>query len=197
MKKSVSALKTLLRNKKAFTIIELLVVIGIIGILAVALLVTLNPTEAQRKARDSKRLKDAATLQAIIEQNLNDGGDFNTCTPANTCKSSTAGSAESQPCSNNWLGENLCLYAQTIPTDPANNQSRTVIVNVTQNNNTYTPTTGTDTAEYFVGVSNADYEIMVMMESTSNAQKILNDGGNSAKFVEIGSNLNLITETGL
>jgi prepilin-type N-terminal cleavage/methylation domain-containing protein len=193
MQKSVSSLKTILRNKNAFTIIELLVVIGIIGILAVALLVTLNPTEAQRKARDSKRLKDAATLQAIIEQNINDGGNFDTCTAAAPCNSADALAVESQPCDANWLGEDLCLYAQTIPTDPANNQSRTVITNGTAGS----VTTGADTAEYFVGVVGADYEIMVMIESESNAQKTVNDGGDSVKFVEIGSDLELITATGL
>src|SRR3989344_8558415 len=66
-----------MRNKKkivqkAFTLVELLIVIGIIEILAVILLVTLNPAEAQRKARDAKRIKDAGTLQVILEQAVAD-----------------------------------------------------------------------------------------------------------------------------
>ena len=57
----------------AFTIVELLVVIGIIAILAVTLLALLNPAEAQRRTRDAKRLRDLNTIQAIVNQYLEDG----------------------------------------------------------------------------------------------------------------------------
>ncbi len=52
-------------NKKGFTLIELLVVIAIIGILSSIGLVALNGARA--KARDAKRLSDAATIGLAYE----------------------------------------------------------------------------------------------------------------------------------
>lgn len=51
-----------------FTMIELLVVIAVIGILAVALLATLNPLEQIRKGRDTRTRTDVAQLDSAIER---------------------------------------------------------------------------------------------------------------------------------
>ena len=59
--------------RRGFTLIELLVVVGILAVLVVTILITLNPAEAQKKARDTKRMKDLATLQAIVLQWTQDG----------------------------------------------------------------------------------------------------------------------------
>jgi prepilin-type N-terminal cleavage/methylation domain-containing protein len=55
-------------NKKheGFTLIELLVVIAIIAILAVVVVLTLNPAELLRQARDSNRISDFATIKSSI-----------------------------------------------------------------------------------------------------------------------------------
>lgn len=54
--------------KRGFTMIELLVVIAVIGILAVALLATLNPLEQIRKGRDTRTRSDVAQLTSAIER---------------------------------------------------------------------------------------------------------------------------------
>ncbi|HUC01485.1 MAG TPA: type II secretion system protein [Candidatus Paceibacterota bacterium] len=54
------------RKKKGFTLIELLVVIAIIAILAVVVVLTLNPAELLRQARDSNRISDFATLKSAL-----------------------------------------------------------------------------------------------------------------------------------
>jgi prepilin-type N-terminal cleavage/methylation domain-containing protein len=54
------------KNRKGFTLIELLVVIAIIAILAVVVVLTLNPAELLRQARDSNRTSDFATLKSAI-----------------------------------------------------------------------------------------------------------------------------------
>src|SRR5579862_686586 len=53
-----------LRNKKGFTIVELLIVIVIIGILATLVIVTF--TGVQAKARDSKRQTDVNALASHL-----------------------------------------------------------------------------------------------------------------------------------
>src|SRR5271154_4705198 len=54
------------KNRSGFTLIELLVVIAIIAILAVVVILTLNPAELLRQARDSNRVSDFATLKSSI-----------------------------------------------------------------------------------------------------------------------------------
>src|SRR5262249_40631757 len=51
---------------KGFTLIELLVVIAIVAILAVAVILTLNPAELLRQARDSTRISDMNTLKRAV-----------------------------------------------------------------------------------------------------------------------------------
>lgn len=57
---------SLLKNKKGFTIIELLIVMGIIAVL-IALSVA-GLTIAQRQARTTSRLTDADTIRTAIEE---------------------------------------------------------------------------------------------------------------------------------
>jgi prepilin-type N-terminal cleavage/methylation domain-containing protein len=66
------------KNQKGFTLIELLVVIAIIAILAVVVILTLNPAELLRQARDSNRVSDFATLKSALGLYA---ADVNTTTP--------------------------------------------------------------------------------------------------------------------
>lgn len=52
----------------AFTMIELLVVIAVIGVLAVAVLSSLNPIEQINKGRDTRKESDAAQLISAVDR---------------------------------------------------------------------------------------------------------------------------------
>ncbi len=54
--------------KKAFTLVELLIVIALIAILSVAVLATINPIEQSNKARDAAQKNDAAEVLAAYER---------------------------------------------------------------------------------------------------------------------------------
>ncbi|MFV1917183.1 MAG: type II secretion system protein [Patescibacteria group bacterium] len=53
--------------KKGFTLIELLIVIAIIGVLAVVVLVAINPVEQLAKTRDSGRISTVTQLGHALE----------------------------------------------------------------------------------------------------------------------------------
>ncbi|PIR98200.1 MAG: hypothetical protein COT89_00600 [Candidatus Colwellbacteria bacterium CG10_big_fil_rev_8_21_14_0_10_42_22] len=54
------------QTKKGFTLVELLIVIGILGVLASAVVVVLNPAELLKQARDSQRLQDLSSINSAL-----------------------------------------------------------------------------------------------------------------------------------
>lgn len=61
-----------LRNSKGFTLIEILVVIGIIAILATIVLIAINPARQFRQARDTQRNSNVNTILNAIGQRMAD-----------------------------------------------------------------------------------------------------------------------------
>ncbi|MFW5703255.1 MAG: type II secretion system protein [Patescibacteria group bacterium] len=185
--------------KKAFTIIEILIVVGIISILAVALIVLVNPAEAQKRTRDTKRLKDAQFLESVVKQAIDDDSSVFTglCTEDDeTCYSgagaytgAAASAGDTVTCTGdtvtpteNWIGDgqvDLCNYAKAIPVDPLNSASSTCV------DDSETTDTKTCYVYYALVVNGTEYEVAVRQESTSNVSKVANDGGNSDEWYEI------------
>jgi prepilin-type N-terminal cleavage/methylation domain-containing protein len=59
-------------NKKGFTLLELLIVIGILAVLATVAILVINPAELLRRSRDSARLSDLSTIKSAIGLYLTD-----------------------------------------------------------------------------------------------------------------------------
>ncbi|OGZ01287.1 MAG: hypothetical protein A3B13_03285 [Candidatus Liptonbacteria bacterium RIFCSPLOWO2_01_FULL_45_15] len=187
--------------QKGFTLIELLVVIAILSILAVAVILTLNPAQMLKQARDSQRISDMSTLKSAIGLYLADvtspsmgtstncyvsfsGSSATACTgrmTATTVVTTTAANAGSTTGAG-WIPINFTAISSgsplgAEPVDPINNA-------------TYFYSYATN------GSSNFQFEINADMESTRYAASGTTDvestdGGSSSTVYEVGSSLGL------
>ena len=66
----------LVKKKKAFTLVEILVVMAILLIMIFILIGILNPIALVNKARDSRRKKDLSRIRVAFEEYYNDKGCY-------------------------------------------------------------------------------------------------------------------------
>lgn len=64
--------KEIATNTKGFTLLEILIAVGIIAILATIIVIALDPAERFRNARESRRLSDIQTISNAVHQYLID-----------------------------------------------------------------------------------------------------------------------------
>ncbi len=96
-----SSVKLSLKKNKGFSLIELVVVIGMIAILFLVLNGILNPITQVDKARDATRQHDLDQMREALDAYYNDNGCYPTSIPIN----------------NTWVN-NITLYMQKVPQDP-------------------------------------------------------------------------------
>jgi len=94
--------KNLIRAQRGFTLIEVLVVVGIIAVLAAVVLVAVNPSRQFKLARDSQRTSNVNTILNAIHQNMAEHRGTFTC----------GGSARSLP------AVPTLVKSSSVPNDP-------------------------------------------------------------------------------
>ncbi len=180
--------------KKGFTLIELVIVIGILAILAAAVVLVLNPAQLLAQARDSQRLSDLGSIKSAIALYLATAlapavGAGPTCTVAGC---NTGGPFGSETISSStavdgtgWVLINLNLTTggaplSALPLDPTNS------------------------GNYFYGykgdATNLVFEIDGRLESQKYRPLMLTDGGNKNTYttwVESGCYYEIGTSQGL
>ncbi len=115
------------KNEKAFTLIELLLVVAIIATLAVVVFVALNPAQRLKDSKDARRTSDIDTiLSAVHEYIIDNKGALPTSSPqaevqlgtsASGCAISTGGcSAVAAACYD--MSTLLNKYLKSMPIDP-------------------------------------------------------------------------------
>ncbi len=161
-----------IRKQKGFTLIEVLIVVALLAILAVVALVAINPAEAQKKARDTQRLKEAGDLQKVMEQYTAD-----TPSAAAFTAASTANAASNACGTAGWLGIDMCNYVNTLVIDPRNTGSGGVYI-------TTAGTASTGGLQYQVLLNAAGYRICTRLEAKANSARLSSDG-NANNFYEI------------
>jgi prepilin-type N-terminal cleavage/methylation domain-containing protein len=109
--------------KKGFTLIEVLVVIGIIAILAAFVLVAVNPSRQFKLARDSQRVSNVNALLNAIHQNMAEHRGMFVCGGVTRVLPSTARVVKTASSSPEDEGDIAsCLvpdYLSSLPVDPS------------------------------------------------------------------------------
>ena len=107
-----------MRGNKGFTLIELIVVIGILSILAAGLLMILNPFNQFQKATDARRKSDLAQIQRALEVYYQDHGQYPSNTSAYQMSDPTLGTIN---WGQKWCTNSSCsgFYMNVVPQDPA------------------------------------------------------------------------------
>jgi len=114
-------------KKQGFTLVELLLVIGIIAVLAGVVFVALDPAKRFRDSRDARRLTDIENILSAVHQYVVDNqGAFppgidtterQIGTGSGGCQISGACDGSAEECVD--LSQSLARYLKTIPVDPA------------------------------------------------------------------------------
>jgi prepilin-type N-terminal cleavage/methylation domain-containing protein len=157
-------------NKRAFTLIELLIVVSVFMILLTTFFVFVNPVQRKAETRDTKRLSDIATLDRVVNEYYLDNGVYPD--QASVYRTSTVlpdGSIALENSTSGWIKQNLSSYTAKLPTDPVN-----------------------DLYYYYTYYhDDFSYELNAVLEYQT--EKMQNDGGNDSDVYELGNNLQLIS----
>ena len=107
----------MITSKKGCTLIEILVVIGIIAVLAGVVIVALNPARQFAQARNTQRTSNVSTILDAIGQNIADNRGIFTCAagviPTTAIKMAVgAGNYDVAPCI-------APTYVPAMPYDPS------------------------------------------------------------------------------
>lgn len=191
-------------NKKfsdtaSFTLVELLVVIGILAILTAAVVIILNPAELLRQARDSNRMTDLATIDKAISLLLTQQPDTNLGTAQTVYVSLPDTSAT---CANHTLPtlptgyQYACVTEANlqnidgtgwIPVDFTTTPIQSLPVLPVDPNNTAT--------NYYTYTMGGSWHLLTLLESNKHRVDAATDGGLSPAAYETGSNLTLYPPT--
>ncbi len=110
-----------MKQKRGFTLIEILIVIGLIAVLAGVLIVALNPARQFAQARNAQRWNNIDTIMGAVISNLTDNRGTFTCAGAGALPATakTMADATSLPAGYN-IGPCLSpTYAVSVPFDPS------------------------------------------------------------------------------
>lgn len=113
---SVTSKECTAARQKGFTLIEILVVIGIIAILAAIVIIAINPARQFAQARESQRVSNVNAILNAIGQNMADNKGVFTCP-------SYALTATAADISNTSADIRSCIvptYMPEVPNDPGN-----------------------------------------------------------------------------
>jgi prepilin-type N-terminal cleavage/methylation domain-containing protein len=204
------------KSAKGFTLIELLVVIAIIAILSVVVILTLNPAELLRQARDSNRVSDFATLKSAISlfeadvttsspSAIGTYGNLYISNPNTGTATGTANSAGGWvgPFNTSWGFATTSVIVQVASTTRGVNGNNgwipvnfSLISSGAPIGNEPVDPSNTGSSTYAYSASSTVFKLAAKMESSKysfggGGDVVSSDGGNNTSTYEQGTNLAL------
>ena len=170
--------------KKGFTLIELIIVIGILAILATVVVLVLNPAQLLAQARDSQRMSDLASVKSAIALYL--------VTATSTSVSATSYGTVATTC---WFGAACDTACSAVNASTAVTGTGWVPINLAGTSGgsplSALPLDPSQTAAYqytYIGdATNLTFELNANLESTKYSGLEATDGGNCPSVYEIGT----------
>jgi type II secretory pathway pseudopilin PulG len=194
----LSQKSSFITNRASFTLVELLIVIGIVAVLSVVVIVVLNPAQLLAQARDSNRLNDLASLNTAISlfQTDNTGaslGTTNTVYVSLADSSSTCGSLGLPVLPSGWTYN--CVNTTTLKKTDGTGWIPLSFNSISANSPLSLPTDPTNASSsglYYTYVAGTTtYELTAQMESTAKHDAAVNDGDSFPGIYSKGSQIGL------
>ncbi len=122
------------KPQRGFTLIELLVTIAVIGAMAGAVTLVMNPVTQIQKANDAKRKSDLAQIQRALETFYNDFGRY---PEADTSVATNYRIKKDSATTVGWGTNGFRPYMELLPIDPSSTKNYSYYSNSTTNNQSY------------------------------------------------------------
>jgi prepilin-type N-terminal cleavage/methylation domain-containing protein len=191
---------------KGFTLVELLIVIGIVVILSVAVVLTLNPAELLRQARDSTRISDMNTIKSSLALFQADTASTSIVTSIGNCYVHSASGITSAGCGGRFPVNMTPATSATTSNSSSQSVAGQVAGWIPVNLSAVTagapisawPIDPTNNTSYFyayaVTTTNGVnvYEINAVLESTkytATTNYMTSDGGSTSTQYEVGTGI--------
>jgi len=133
----MSNLKTKFNAAKGFTLLEILLVVGIISILAGIVILAINPTKQLGDTRNAQRRSDVLTiLNAVYQYSIDNNGDLTALAleASDTCDNTVAKDASTTDIVSALVGDNS-EYLVGIPHEPQESDNSISGYSIVQNSN--------------------------------------------------------------
>lgn len=172
-----------MKLQKGFTLMELLIVIGILAILATAVVLVINPAQMLAQARDSQRISDLSSLKSAVAYYL-----ATATTPAlgagPFCMNNSSACPMTGTCTvNSTLAVNGTGWVDVDLTGTSGGSSISSLPVDPTNSATYQYC-------YDADATNLVFELDANLESTKYADAYEGkDGGDNADWYEVGTSL--------
>lgn len=139
---------------RGFTLIEILLVIGIIAVLATVVVVALDPATRFKDARDSRRLSDIQSILSAVQQYIVDNkgalpsgldtterqiGTGGACSISGNCSVTTDACLD--------MSTDLARYLKSLPTDPQGGSAEATHYSIVVNANNIVTVTACDSTD--------------------------------------------------